>query len=560
MEKQKWEIKFLDLLKDNYIYLIFFVVSVVQGLRFYKINIDDAYIFYRYIHNIISGHGWVFNIGERINATTSPLNVIVISIVAFFIKDVPTAAHLIQILFLFFALCFIYLLFKKFNMSMAGIICALILATDTTLMYLWGMETIMYCFFFIASIYFFVASRYNLSALNVALLILTRPDGIILAAILFLLYIWETKRFPLIPSVILTAVLLPWLIFSFFYFGHILPHTLGAKVSQGSSGVFGDKFIFFKGMINLFKDYFILKAIIIFSFVIVLIIGLIDLVKYKFYFYKNNKVFIILFIWVILYTGGYTILNVPHYLWYYVPIFFSIVILFIFLIYYLTRETVLKKYEKAIIVVNIVLLALVFINIYKNNNKFIIDSDTREKAYKEVGVWLKDNVDDFSTIAMTEVGTIGYYSDKKILDLTGLISKDVLPFLRRDISRENVIKYFWPEYILLRTKNNDLPSFFEPFINNYIIKENYSIVKVFRFDNFYKMTLLHIKNKIDNFDIIDLYDIHHTSIVSNIDKKKRFLYSFLYNGAINDTVRQCIVNIPPSKISYTLEMNLPAAS
>src|SRR5215471_3596610 len=33
--------------------------------------IDDAYIFFRYAHNISQGHGYVFNIGQSVEGTTS---------------------------------------------------------------------------------------------------------------------------------------------------------------------------------------------------------------------------------------------------------------------------------------------------------------------------------------------------------------------------------------------------------------------------------------------------------------------------------------------------------
>jgi len=38
---------------------------------------DDAYISYRYAHNLARGHGLVFNPGERVHTFTSPLGVLV---------------------------------------------------------------------------------------------------------------------------------------------------------------------------------------------------------------------------------------------------------------------------------------------------------------------------------------------------------------------------------------------------------------------------------------------------------------------------------------------------
>ena len=39
----------------------------------WNVEMDDAYIYYTYARNIATGHGYVFNPGERILGTTSPL-------------------------------------------------------------------------------------------------------------------------------------------------------------------------------------------------------------------------------------------------------------------------------------------------------------------------------------------------------------------------------------------------------------------------------------------------------------------------------------------------------
>ena len=40
---------------------------------------DDAWIYLRYARNLIEGHGWVYNIGEPVNAATSQLNTLLLA-------------------------------------------------------------------------------------------------------------------------------------------------------------------------------------------------------------------------------------------------------------------------------------------------------------------------------------------------------------------------------------------------------------------------------------------------------------------------------------------------
>ena len=54
----------------------FFVLGILAGLEFIK---DDAYISFRYAHNLVTGHGLVFNTGERLEGFTNFLWVLVLS-------------------------------------------------------------------------------------------------------------------------------------------------------------------------------------------------------------------------------------------------------------------------------------------------------------------------------------------------------------------------------------------------------------------------------------------------------------------------------------------------
>ncbi len=53
--------------------LLLFLIAVVARLIPGPRTIDDSYITYRYARNLIAGDGFVFNPGERVLGTTTPL-------------------------------------------------------------------------------------------------------------------------------------------------------------------------------------------------------------------------------------------------------------------------------------------------------------------------------------------------------------------------------------------------------------------------------------------------------------------------------------------------------
>src|SRR5687768_3192429 len=73
-------------------------VGLVAGLLFWLFRhygYDDPYITYRYAGNLASGAGFVYNAGERILSTTTPLYTLILAAVGLLGADIPIASNLI---------------------------------------------------------------------------------------------------------------------------------------------------------------------------------------------------------------------------------------------------------------------------------------------------------------------------------------------------------------------------------------------------------------------------------------------------------------------------------
>jgi hypothetical protein len=63
----------------------------------------------------------------------------------------------------------------------------------------------------------------------------------------------------------------------------------------------------------------------------------------------------------------------------------------------------------------------------------LIESEMVKSAH-----WLAENTDEDSIIAAHDIGALGYFSNRMLVDLAGLVSPEVIPFIRDE---ERLAKY-----------------------------------------------------------------------------------------------------------------------
>ncbi|MBP8974626.1 MAG: hypothetical protein KBH93_12185, partial [Anaerolineae bacterium] len=204
---------------------------------------DDVFITFAYSRNIASGEGFVFNPGERVQGTTTPLYALLMAAVYAVTPDLLHAGNLLSGLF---ALTTLALLVSALRPTLsrpgAGAL-AITLAASPLVYVSFGMETLLYCAILAGAFWLWARGRRAASLLAAAALTWTRADGLVLAATLGLLAAADVLsdfragrsdlRRSLIPVIRLALVYLggiaPWFLFAWAYFGAPLPQTFSAK-------------------------------------------------------------------------------------------------------------------------------------------------------------------------------------------------------------------------------------------------------------------------------------------------------------------------------------------
>jgi len=66
----------------------------------------------------------------------------------------------------------------------------------------------------------------------------------------------------------------------------------------------------------------------------------------------------------------------------------------------------------------------------------------------ETAAWLNKNTPNDALIAVHDIGAIGYFADRKLVDLAGLISPEVVPFIRDEQELANYMNTREVDYLV----------------------------------------------------------------------------------------------------------------
>lgn len=391
------------------------LLSISHFLRFRLWNFDDSYIVFRMVRNIIEGNGWRYNIGELHNASTSVLNTAILSLVSLVTGDIPLAAHLVGALSILVSSLLVFALFRTtlFTAAFGSVLLSFSLANNLT----WGLET--HLFVALSATYLLLEGTGRNSWWVIGLMILARPDAILLAVLKCLLELWERRKIDPKGIVMCGALVAPWAAYSLFTFGQVFPATLSNKVWQGRSGFWGHGWIYLHG----------LSSHIISSGLVSVLMTLGALLELSFIIFRGERYQrgVLLFS---LFAGAqqcaYIVLNVPPYHWYFSLFDFAVIILSTSLLTRVLGHLGGGKMERwgrrlvmpATTTLLLMTISQLFVSFNAGSNL-----DRRDEGYTKAIRAIEETPGlPPGPVAALEVGTIGYHTRRDIIDLVGLTS------------------------------------------------------------------------------------------------------------------------------------------
>lgn len=429
------------------------------------ITLEDAYITFRYARNIAQGAGVVFNPGERVLGTTTPLQTLLLALLgrAFGPEKIPTIGSLLMPLFGAATGLLAYPTLLRFGLPRAGAVAGLLLFFLHPLVMrtsLGGMETPLVLFLMSLCLYF-ISRRQSVGATAaVALLALCRVDGLIWGALLVGATLLSHYRRPLRQVFAFAAIVLPWIVFATHYFGNPAPNSMLAKgvIRPGREYLLVQPEHFH----NLSRWYlsgtgFPINSPAFFFWLALLALGIYIIWRAQ----RREVRLLTLFppIYALLMYLG----RAPMYQWYLLPMLFCCLLVggvgAGWLIALAARKVTDRRLRLAGAVCALAILIPGLINLAGSLPRQIrharLFQENEFGLRRGVGLWLLENTPQDATVAMEAIGYQGYFSQRRIIDMAGLVTPEVVKFKAATGSNgylfQLIVNELQPDYIVLRS-------------------------------------------------------------------------------------------------------------
>ena len=436
------------------ILLLFVAVSVLR----YKIRpvTDDAFITYRYARNLIRGKGLVYNYGERVLGTTTPLYTLVIS-VAMILGVAPWTASLVLDCFLVTGFLFLILQFGEMtgNRAWALLTVTFMFLEPYSTVPIGGMETGLFIFLVYFSFYLSAKGKRRGAVAFATLSVFTRPEGILALILVLAPALFDRKRKKIredwLRIILIAAIpLLLAAVFMKSYYGSYVLQSMKAKHALSNAG--GTKNFFYRGFLKkqFFPyDRFQIKGVLEWiGFCIILI------------WYAPLRNFVL---WLIFYIVFMKIGKAPTFNRYYTPLYpiqwmgcSMALVSFVRLSLGLIQKKIriperipIQKLMKNTVFVYFLCFLIFLICCYSYVCTFFdfyywiyfSDRDAVDcKKYEKAGEWIRLHSSPGEEVVAAEIGYIGYFSERPIYDVMGLVSPEAVKYLGKTSIWEAAMK------------------------------------------------------------------------------------------------------------------------
>jgi hypothetical protein len=486
------------LLKIRFWFILLVILFMVMIFEFTLngpfLGSDDVYIHLRYIDNLRSGHGFGFNPNSPSYGSTSPLWVIIASYITRTAQDLPFAVKVFSVsIFLLSIVGFFFVSYQLTRSLFFALLCTMIFASDPWLLK-WGgsameasLPTLMVVLVTAFILRSDLISNMILTSFILGIATLVRPEFLLFSLIFVLLQfvaianLREKLARLTLAVIIYIMVLIPWLVFSFNNFGTLIPNTFFAKTLYSSNAI-RSVALYFIGIMGLSYWWALLVIAIGLPVLLVRIIRQHLRLRWGYRQYARAS----LWLWIVALPVYYVLSRLQTPSTRYLQITTPILILVSFSLLAqllgqrlrnlspeipfrlgeeeLTHKFIFQRLSGSRTLSNILLLMTIGIVIFNILlNALVVLPSSYEfsegtlQTYQKVGEWLRANTSPDEAIAVAiDVGAIGYFSNRQIIDLGGLNSAEVLEYLPNAngyvlVSQPNflVITGEMPQYSLL---------------------------------------------------------------------------------------------------------------
>jgi hypothetical protein len=424
------------------------------ALMSYDCTVDDAFISFRCARNLARGDGLVFNAGERIEAHSNPLWVLILSVCSRAGLDIVAASKILGLAFGVVTLLVLRRLCRRaLDMSEGAAFVALCyLAANIGFVFyaISGMETVFYMASLVVMHYLLIEKKEIAAGFVCAALALTRPEGILFVVPLALGCLMNGCRVRKVTAVLCipAAAYVLMVTFRLAYYGAFFPNSYNAKidtVSFNASSLISHTRALYR--------YTWFSSTMHGPVLFLACVGAIAFVNRKLAPVLASIGVTVFFVW---FSKGD---------WMCFWRFYTPVLPFLVMFWAGTFDFLRPRLSQSLrgkIVLSVFLLPLV-VNVW-DTVKVLREPECRDEInpamhslqHVQIGRYLAGVGAASDVLVVNEIGAIGYYSDLTVIDMVGLTDRQV-PSLLRSGDLDAYADYIMsrkPAFVMLNDKQS----------------------------------------------------------------------------------------------------------
>jgi hypothetical protein len=228
---------------DAVVWTAVLVLTAYIGHHLQGLLLDDSAITFRVSLNFAQGHGLIYNIGEKYQASSAPGYALFFGFIGRIFGGHDPATVIQSVANVLSALCLglgaagIYELCRHRGFRFTGVIACLLFIAFPITWEAYDNEILPQIALIVWAFVLFDRNRVSYSAVLVAIATVIRPDSFLAALILIAAAIFRYHRFPFKPAAVFLVIALPFAFASYRYYGFLLPQTMAAKMARLHSHV-----------------------------------------------------------------------------------------------------------------------------------------------------------------------------------------------------------------------------------------------------------------------------------------------------------------------------------
>jgi hypothetical protein len=383
--------------------------------------VDDAFITFRYAENLAHGNGFVYNLGERVLGTSTPLFTLLIALFNLIGIGSITAALFINLTAAGLTTLILYRWSQHLDLGKFAMLPAVIYIVfpRSVICDIAGMETALFTLLVTLGLYLLFRGKHFAAITVASFAAVARPEGWALLALILAATILRDRRQLVLKAIPILLIAGNWLLFAQAYFGSIVPNSLTAKMALYSG------YERFSSWQNLAITLGLNSP---FGWMIwpLFLLGLI-------FAFRRDRLLGIIALWCGAYLGALVISGTHVFFWYPAPVYPASFIIVTIAIVHLLRRVAAKKAAYTNWLPVVASLLVVVASLFHLTGR--LDNLRYEMAtYHDIHIaaadYLTQHARPNDRVLAEDIGYLGYYFRGIIIDRDGLVTPQASPYNR----------------------------------------------------------------------------------------------------------------------------------